>query len=123
LIESFFEAGNRAAGSQDVKQLHALRIAAKHLRYALEILEPEGAKRLLAELKRVQQTLGEMNDAFVAADYLEGLPSLTARARRLPGVLRMDGEGHIAAFHRRWPRAFSTRAQERWLTWAREAGE
>jgi len=123
LIESFFEAGNRAAGSEDVRELHALRIAAKHLRYALEILEPGGAKPLLTALKRVQRTLGDMNDAFVAAGYLEGLPSLTPRARRLPSLLRNDGEGHIAAFHRLWPRTFSTRAQKRWLTWARAAGE
>lgn len=119
LIDGFFAAGNRAASSDDVLELHALRIAAKHLRYALEILEPDGAKPLLTALKQVQRTLGDMNDAFVAAAYLEGLPSLTPRARRLPRLLRNNGEGHIAAFHRLWPRTFSARAQKRWLTWAR----
>jgi CHAD domain-containing protein len=123
LIDGFFAAGNRAAASDDVRELHTLRIAAKHLRYALEILEPDGAKPLLTALKQVQRTLGDMNDAFVAAAFLEGLSSLTPRARRLPSLLRNDGEGHIAAFHRLWPRTFSTRAQKRWLTWARAAGE
>ncbi len=55
---------------QSAKRLHALRVAGKHLRYALELLEPVFPKRLrtslLAQLKRLQDVLGDLNDAATA---------------------------------------------------------
>jgi len=56
--------------------LHALRIECKRLRYLLEpvdhLLGPE-APQLRKPLKRLQNTLGEMNDAVVAAREARGM--------------------------------------------------
>jgi CHAD domain-containing protein len=52
---------------------HALRIAAKRLRYALEAFADalgEGTKSLLADLKALQEHLGDLQDAAVACQLL-----------------------------------------------------
>lgn len=56
-----------------IETLHALRIEFKRLRYALEFFEevlgPE-ARTVIREVKRVQDHLGDLNDAQVAGDFL-----------------------------------------------------
>lgn len=57
---------------QAVTQLHDMRIAAKRLRYALEMFEicfPE-AKRLLKDLTKVQEDLGDIHDLDVLGEIL-----------------------------------------------------
>ena len=44
LVEEFFAAGKKAVDSQDPNKLHAFRVAAKRLRYTIEILDPEGGR-------------------------------------------------------------------------------
>lgn len=64
-----------AARAQDpakVKPLHDLRIAAKRLRYLLELTGPEDVAKLL---KRLQDQLGELHDCDVQ------LPEIRALAR------------------------------------------
>ncbi|MHB8080276.1 MAG: CHAD domain-containing protein [Candidatus Krumholzibacteriia bacterium] len=61
---------------------HALRIAAKRLRYTLEIvapLDPETLRPALRAAKQLQDLLGEMHDCDVWADLL---PRFLARERR-----------------------------------------
>lgn len=55
-----------------VDDLHQLRIAAKRLRYAVEIFEPclHGAKPVLRELSDLQDALGTIHDLDVLADIL-----------------------------------------------------
>lgn len=122
LVEGFFAAGRETAASNDPVALHRLRVMAKRLRYALEILDPPGAKPWLTRLRRVQQELGEMNDAMVASRFLRSLPSLSAKARPLPALLEADAEGHIAAFRKVWGRQFSKRGESACLKWARSLG-
>jgi len=53
--------------------LHALRIRAKRLRYLLEALRPIAgtpSRKLTKKLVRLQDVLGQFNDAVVAADYV-----------------------------------------------------
>jgi CHAD domain-containing protein len=119
LVEDFFASGKQAAVSTQGDQLHAFRIAAKRLRYSLEILDPQGAKEWLERLRTVQKELGDMNDALVAERYLRRLPSLSKQARPLLGALHREAESHIAKFHRTWRRSFGPRAEQAWLAWAR----
>jgi CHAD domain-containing protein len=56
-------------GSSD-EELHVVRIRVKRVRYAAELLE---AKEIVAAAKRVQDTLGEHQDAVVAEERLRGL--------------------------------------------------
>jgi CHAD domain-containing protein len=56
-----------------IDQLHALRIEFKQLRYTVEffqeVLGPEG-KEVVEEIKKVQDHLGDLNDADVACAIL-----------------------------------------------------
>ncbi|HLB44670.1 MAG TPA: CHAD domain-containing protein [Candidatus Limnocylindrales bacterium] len=65
------DAGAAARGTDDDAAWHALRIAAKRLRYTIEafreLLDERRAAELIARLVRVQDALGAMNDASVAA--------------------------------------------------------
>ncbi len=119
LVEGFFAAGRETATSNDPAALHRLRVSAKRLRYALEILDPPGAKPWLARLRVVQQELGEMNDAVVASRFLRSLPSLSAKARPLPALLEAEAEAHIAAFRVIWGRHFGKRGESACLKWAK----
>jgi CHAD domain-containing protein len=54
-------------------ELHQVRILAKRARYAADVAVPvvgEPAARLASSLARLQDVLGEVNDAVVAADWL-----------------------------------------------------
>src|SRR5437588_9326610 len=51
-----------------VRELHDLRIAAKRLRYTLEVFEeelPAASKGIVKELSRLQDELGELHDSDV----------------------------------------------------------
>lgn len=68
------KAGNRITLRSPDKELHKLRINGKKLRYLLEFfasLYPPGEmKRLISQLKKLQDNLGEFNDLSVQQDYL-----------------------------------------------------
>jgi len=64
----------RAARIDNPESLHALRIAGKRLRYALEFFSPLASPReqrdALRQLTRLQNTLGQLNDLAQAGDLL-----------------------------------------------------
>lgn len=60
-----------------IETLHALRIDCKYLRYILEFsrdLIGDDGRHLISQLKRLQDHLGDLNDAAVALDMLQQLP-------------------------------------------------
>jgi len=88
-----------------VEQQHRVRIRAKRLRYALDLfaaaLPAKPTRRYVAQLARLQDELGALNDAVVAAERLPGLalaaavdasPSLEwLRQRHRDCALRAEG--------------------------------
>lgn len=77
-------------------QLHALRIEAKKLRYAVEffreVLGPE-AKEVINTLKKLQDHLGELNDARVACQLLSAfLEKWEMRQAALPLAERISSQ-------------------------------
>jgi CHAD domain-containing protein len=57
----------------DVEPLHSMRIAAKRLRYSLELFSPcfgEGSRALAKEIAELQTSLGELHDCDVWIDDL-----------------------------------------------------
>ena len=79
-----------ASESGDPEALHEVRIVAKQLRYVLEIFSPvlgPDIGELLAELKTLQDLLGELHDRDVLADLLHQ-ERTTAAERELDALDR-----------------------------------
>jgi CHAD domain-containing protein len=86
---SWDKAGSRIDTCRDTKKLHALRIAAKHLRYSLEHLEAnaKGAfSPFVLEAKRVQDILGDVQNLQVWHDS-----SLALRRKQPPRSVYLSG--------------------------------
>lgn len=75
-----------------VKELHEMRIAAKRLRYTMEIFAPlygDEFKRLIDTVKSAQEMLGDIHDCDVWADFLPRfLKEEKERAREYTGSAR-----------------------------------
>jgi len=87
-------------GGDDPAAYHALRIADKRFRYALESLAevyPGATKRLVARAVALQDVLGRHQDAFVAAEQLRGLAG--DRGVEL-GPATVFAMGELAELHR-----------------------
>jgi CHAD domain-containing protein len=97
-----------AARAQDpakVKPLHDLRIAAKRLRYVLELTGPEATVR---QLKRLQDQLGEVHDCDVHLPEIRELARSSAEneARGLRSVaiaVACRRAECFERFHQGWP--------------------
>jgi CHAD domain-containing protein len=101
---------------------HKLRIRCKQLRYALEFHAPlygEPARRLIRGLVRLQDLLGDHQDADVALGWLREI--VERPPRRLPpetyfivGRLAERYERRAAELRRGFPRAFARLRGRRW---------
>jgi CHAD domain-containing protein len=117
--------GNAAQGS--ASSLHAVRIAAKRLRYAIEVIGEVGAPesdQILTWLRRLQQHLGDWND-------LEVMEEMMAEMLSRPRFLRSNVElamrvEKLMLRNRRSKRVYENRYRRaaggeesaaRWETW------
>lgn len=77
--------------------LHAVRLLGKRLRYGCEFFAPlypaKPGRRFLRRLTKLQDRLGLLNDAVVAADLLAGLPGAGTAQAGAVGLIR----GYAAA--------------------------
>jgi CHAD domain-containing protein len=104
-----------AAGAQDpseVKALHDLRIAAKRLRYLLELTGQAcigtGSAGLVKQLKGLQDLLGEIHDCDVQLPPLRALaresPERQARGLRALAIHFATRRAELyERFHQGWP--------------------
>ena len=110
----FARARNLLAEDPPPAKLHGLRLDTKRLRYTLELFRPcygPGLEARLERLRRVQQLLGEVNDAVAAAAFLpkgaRGRPFLENRA-----------EAKAREFRRHWAEAMDAPGQaDRWTAY------
>ena len=75
---------------REVDELHELRLALKHCRYALEVVadvEPKAASRLLRRLRRAQEAIGAHRDTVAAAHWVRSHERSLGR----PMVARLEG--------------------------------
>jgi triphosphatase len=92
----------------DVHTLHALRIEGKRLRYTLEYFSevlPVNARQLIVQVTQMQDHLGLLNDADVAAretrDWLNlNAPMLPARSREAVGLYLDSREAEVEQLRR-----------------------
>jgi CHAD domain-containing protein len=73
------KAGQRILKNTEDEQLHALRIECKKLRYLMEffasLFPPKKISRLIKQLKKLQNNLGDFNDLCVQEEYLLNIAS------------------------------------------------
>ncbi|MGV3720598.1 MAG: CHAD domain-containing protein [Actinomycetota bacterium] len=75
-----------------VEELHEMRIAAKWLRYTMELFAPayaDGLKRPLSSVKRIQELLGDLHDSDVRLDLLRGMVDARLDYRGLEAIGRL----------------------------------
>jgi CHAD domain-containing protein len=82
------EAMNTLSNSGDRLEVHTARIAAKRLRYLLEVLGPDrfDSTRAIDALKQLQNDLGEVHDAQVFGSEIATLIASLLAERVLPSV-------------------------------------
>ena len=93
--EEVFEHGDGVLDTRDIERVHAMRVATRRLRAALEIFAvcfpKKQHRRLLKEVKALADALGERRDRDVAIAALdEAARSLTATER--PGLRQLAGD-------------------------------
>lgn len=77
------------ANPEAVEELHEMRIAAKWLRYTMELFAPAYAdelKEVINAVKRIQELLGELHDSDVRLEILRGLTSEPLDYRALEAI-------------------------------------
>jgi CHAD domain-containing protein len=101
----------RSAKMEDPSGLHRLRIAAKKLRYTLELLAP-GHPRL-EQIKRLQSLLGDINDYETARHMIIE----ECGAKTLASQLENRQRRKIREFRRYWKSDFDRSGDPRpWVT-------
>jgi CHAD domain-containing protein len=111
LAASFLARGDKAArpGTSEVK-LHGFRLNAKEFRYTLEAFRPlygPALDRHIANVRRVQTVLGDLNDCRATAELLDRYEAVSAmeveQARRF---LDAERERLRARFAELWAELF-----------------
>jgi hypothetical protein len=102
----------------NVEEIHNLRIAAKRLRYSLELFRfglPSEAGALIDEVKEIQEHIGDMHDADVMIErVLETIAADTERRKsRLLDIATAVDRGTVAQRHQRLRSAATSRSTPR----------
>jgi CHAD domain-containing protein len=87
-------------------ELHAARIRVKRVRYAAELAEPELGRRgraFVDEAKRLQDVLGEHQDAVVAEERVRAWAEATPGGRFAAGRLVERARGRKETARHAWP--------------------
>lgn len=76
----------------DIKRVHDMRVASRRLRAAMEVFgacfPPKEHAKLLKEVKRLADALGERRDPDVAIEELEAISAELGEVRGLPSLMR-----------------------------------
>ncbi len=100
-------------------KLHRLRLATKRLRYTLELFRGcygPGLDSRLAELRHVQQILGDVNDSVAADRLLSKSMAESPQMERVRKFLAARMASKAADFRKHWAEVFDAPGRERWWT-------
>jgi CHAD domain-containing protein len=115
LVAGYFdEVRGFLAEDREPEHLHSMRLAAKRLRYTLELFRrcygPALEQRLDA-LKKLQDSLGDVNDAVATGKLLGDSADEAVKA-----FLRARAAEKAAEFHNHWKEVFDAPGREKWWT-------
>ena len=115
------KAVQKLPGRPSADELHAVRIKVKRARYAAELARAttgERGKRFILQAKKLQDILGDLQDAVVIEQYLNDAIDRTEPAQALGKDLvkrqRKRRKKARAAFFEEWPK-LKRRGQEAWI--------
>jgi CHAD domain-containing protein len=100
-------------------KLHRLRLATKRLRYTLELFRPcygPGLETRMAELRRMQQLLGEMNDCSSTERLVSKAMKKSPQRARAEKFLNARAGQKAQEFRKQWTQVFDAPGRERWWT-------
>lgn len=123
MAKEYFERGKQAAGANaSAEELHAFRIAAKRLRYTLDLFAPlygASLNGLRQQLRGVQALLGAISDCAT----VRRMVARRGESREVRSALARRQHGKTAEFRRRWSAVFSSAATVRlWVDRLDRAG-
>ncbi len=105
------------AGSPHPRELHRARLATKQFRYTLELFRPcygTGLETRIAELRKVQQLLGEVNDSMASRDLLSQAMDKSPERKKIRRFLRERAGHDAASFRKEWEERFDSPGREDW---------
>ncbi len=115
------KAVQKLPGRPSADELHAVRIKVKRARYAAELARAaagERGKRFIHQAKKLQDILGDLQDAVVIEQYLHDAIDRTEPAQALGKDLvkrqRKRRKKARAAFFEEWPK-LKRRGREAWI--------
>ena len=101
-------------------KLHRLRLVTKRLRYTLELFRPcygPGLDTRLAALRRIQQSLGEVNDSTAAGRLVsKSMSAASPQRARILHFLEERAAVKAQEFRKDWAEVFDAPGQESWWT-------
>ena len=108
------------ADDPSAPRLHRLRLLTKRLRYTLELFRPcygPGLDTRLAALRRIQQSLGEVNDSTAAGRLVsKSMSAASPQRARILHFLEERAAAKAEEFRKDWSEVFDAPGQERWWT-------
>jgi len=105
------------AGVPDPQGLHQVRLASKRVRYTLELFRPwygPGLEARLDALRRVQQVLGDVNDAAATRRLLGKKSNPGPHGPALRQFLDARAEAKAQEFRREWTGLFDAPGRFEW---------
>lgn len=87
-----FAHAERVLDISDIERVHDMRVATRRLRAAMEVFAacfpPKEHRRLLKEVKRLAEALGERRDPDVALEELDQIGAEVGRERGLQSLMK-----------------------------------
>lgn len=122
LVSHFFAAGRKTISRHTpLAELHAFRLEAKRFRYTLELFRPvfgPGLGRRIAELRRMQTLLGDINDCVITRQLvLNAAGRRIAEARQVLDMLESRIDRKLGELDSFWRSSFDAPGEEQ--RWAR----
>lgn len=118
MCSEFFSAGAAAvAAHEDYETLHQFRLRGKRFRYTLELFRSVYGpvmKRRIAELRGLQDKLGEINDCLTTLELIAGDDNAAGYVQAL--LAQRD-----KALDRHWRKHFPAGTGEKWCRWLARA--
>ena len=105
------------AKGPEPRELHQARLATKRFRYTLELFRRcygTGLETRIAELRRVQQLLGDVNDSMASCDLLSRAMEKSPERKRIRRFLKEQAAQHAASFRKEWEERFDSPGREAW---------